>query len=112
MSCFAGAPPPLPMFTSCCPAWVTLVETEYPELIPHLSSCKSPQQMLGATVKAVWCKRNNLQVRQACTHTVFDMLAATLACSMVHCVLFAVCGTMLGATLKAVWCKANSLQVR
>jgi formate dehydrogenase major subunit len=50
------------MFTSCCPAWVTLVETEYPELIPHLSSCKSPQQMLGATVKAVWCKANNLQV--------------------------------------------------
>jgi iron only hydrogenase large subunit-like protein len=58
----AGAPPPLPMFTSCCPAWVTMVETEYPELIPNLSSCKSPQQMMGATVKAVWCKRNNVKV--------------------------------------------------
>ena len=42
---------PLPQFTSCCPGWVNLVEKRYPELIPHLSSCKSPQQMMGATVK-------------------------------------------------------------
>jgi len=42
---------PLPMFTSCCPAWINLVEKSFPELIPHLSSCKSPQQMLGAIVK-------------------------------------------------------------
>jgi NADP-reducing hydrogenase subunit HndD len=41
----------LPMFTSCCPAWVKFVETEYPELIPHLSSCKSPQQMAGSMFK-------------------------------------------------------------
>lgn len=42
---------PLPMFTSCCPAWVKFVENEYPELIAHLSSCKSPQQMAGAMFK-------------------------------------------------------------
>ncbi|OIQ90719.1 NADPH-Fe(3+) oxidoreductase subunit beta [mine drainage metagenome] len=41
----------LPHFTSCCPGWVNLVERRYPEMIPHLSSCKSPQQMMGATVK-------------------------------------------------------------
>lgn len=41
----------LPMFTSCCPAWVKFVEQEYPELIPHLSSCKSPMQMAGALFK-------------------------------------------------------------
>jgi iron-only hydrogenase group A len=41
----------LPMFTSCCPAWVKYVEQTYPELIPHLSSCKSPQQMAGALFK-------------------------------------------------------------
>ncbi|WP_420828424.1 NAD(P)-binding protein [Dehalobacterium formicoaceticum] len=41
----------MPQFTSCCPGWVNLVEKRYPELIPHLSSCKSPQQMMGATVK-------------------------------------------------------------
>ncbi|WP_407342141.1 NAD(P)-binding protein [Pengzhenrongella phosphoraccumulans] len=41
----------LPHFTSCCPGWVNLVERRWPEMIPHLSSCKSPQQMMGATVK-------------------------------------------------------------
>ncbi len=41
----------LPLFTSCCPGWVNFVEKRYPKLIPHLSSCKSPQQMMGATVK-------------------------------------------------------------
>ena len=40
-----------PQFTSCCPAWINFVERRYPELIGHLSSCKSPQQMMGATVK-------------------------------------------------------------
>lgn len=34
---------PLPMFTSCCPGWVNLVEKSYPHLIPHLSTAKSPQ---------------------------------------------------------------------
>ncbi|BCS88156.1 iron hydrogenase [Pseudodesulfovibrio sediminis] len=41
----------LPMFTSCCPGWVRYVETAWPDLIPHLSSCKSPQQMAGALFK-------------------------------------------------------------
>lgn len=42
----------LPMFTSCCPAWVRMVETKYPEFTDNLSSCKSPQQMFGAVVKS------------------------------------------------------------
>lgn len=47
----------MPQFTSCCPGWVNLVERRYPELIPHLSSCKSPQQMMGATVKNHFAQR-------------------------------------------------------
>ena len=43
---------PLPMFTSCCPGWVFFVEQSNPELIPHVSSCKSPQMMMGAVLKA------------------------------------------------------------
>lgn len=39
------------MFTSCCPGWVALVEKSNPELIPYLSTCKSPQMMLGAVIK-------------------------------------------------------------
>jgi formate dehydrogenase major subunit len=42
----------MPQFTSCCPAWVTFVERRYPGLMPHLSTCKSPQQMMGATVRS------------------------------------------------------------
>lgn len=41
----------LPMFTSCCPAWVKHAETEAPQLLDHLSSCKSPMQMAGALFK-------------------------------------------------------------
>lgn len=41
----------LPMFTSCCPAWVKFAEDTYPELLNHLSSCKSPQQMAGVLFK-------------------------------------------------------------
>ncbi len=42
---------PLPHMTSCCPGWINFVEKSYPEVIPHLSSCKSPQQMMGSVVK-------------------------------------------------------------
>ncbi|MGJ4851276.1 [FeFe] hydrogenase, group A [Bacillota bacterium Meth-B3] len=42
---------PLPLMSSCCPAWVRYVELEAPELLPHLSTCKSPMQMLAAVVK-------------------------------------------------------------
>jgi len=41
----------LPMMTSCSPGWVKFVEEFYPDFIPNLSTCKSPQQMLGAVVK-------------------------------------------------------------
>ena len=42
----------LPHLTSCCPAWVRFVEQYYPRWVRHLSSCKSPQQMLGSIIKA------------------------------------------------------------
>ena len=41
----------LPQFTSCCPAWVKFAEQYYPELLPNLSTCRSPQQMFGALAK-------------------------------------------------------------
>lgn len=41
----------LPIFTSCCPAWVKGAEQSYPELLPNLSSCRSPQQMFGSVAK-------------------------------------------------------------
>ena len=47
----------LPMMTSCSPAWIKYVEHYYPELIPNLSSCKSPQQMYGAIVKTYYAEK-------------------------------------------------------
>ena len=57
----------LPLFTSCCPAWVKFTEEYYPEMTKNLSSCKSPQQMLGAVIKAYYptefgIKKENLRV--------------------------------------------------
>ena len=40
-----------PMFTSCCPGWIRFVKTQYPEMVPNLSTAKSPQQMFGAMIK-------------------------------------------------------------
>jgi len=50
----------LPMFTSCCPGWVKYVEQFYPELIPHISSCKSPQQMMGAMIKSYYAEKEGI----------------------------------------------------
>lgn len=54
----------LPMFTSCCPGWVDYCEKKYHDLIPHLSSCKSPQQMQGAMVKTYFAEKNGLKPEQ------------------------------------------------
>ena len=48
------------MFTSCCPGWVKYAEHYYPELLPHLSSCKSPQQMFGGLLKSYYCEKNGI----------------------------------------------------
>jgi NADP-reducing hydrogenase subunit HndD len=50
----------LPMITSCCPGWINYAERHYPEILDHLSTCKSPQQMLGALAKTYYAKRENI----------------------------------------------------
>ena len=47
----------LPMITSCSPGWVKFCEIYYPDLISHLSSCKSPQQMGGSLIKTYWADK-------------------------------------------------------
>ena len=48
---------PLPQFTSCCPAWVKFAETYYPELLPHVSTAKSPIGMQGPTIKTYFAQK-------------------------------------------------------
>ena len=50
----------LPMITSCSPGWVRYLELNYPELIPNLSTCKSPHQMYGAIIKSYFAEKNNI----------------------------------------------------
>ena len=47
----------LPMITSCSPGWVNMIELKYPDLLPHLSSAKSPQQMFGAIAKTYYAEK-------------------------------------------------------
>ncbi|MDZ7762960.1 MAG: [Fe-Fe] hydrogenase large subunit C-terminal domain-containing protein [Melioribacteraceae bacterium] len=47
----------LPMFTSCCPGWVKYLEQNRPELLDHVSSCKSPHEMEGAVLKSYYAKK-------------------------------------------------------
>ncbi len=54
----------LPMFTSCSPGWIKFVETFYPQNIPNLSSCKSPQAMLGAVIKTYYAEKNGLDPKK------------------------------------------------
>ncbi|MBS4013410.1 MAG: [FeFe] hydrogenase, group A [Bacteroidetes bacterium] len=51
----------IPMITSCCPGWVKFAEEFYPEMLPNLSSCKSPQQMMGAVIKTYWAEKAGLK---------------------------------------------------
>jgi len=51
-----------PCYTSCCPAWINLVETRYPELIPKISTARSPHGMICSTIKKHWVKDMGLKV--------------------------------------------------
>ena len=53
----------LPLFSSCCPAWVRYCETRYPELMEHVSTCKSPMQMFAAVIR-----ENNRTSSRKCVH--------------------------------------------
>jgi NADH-quinone oxidoreductase subunit G/NADP-reducing hydrogenase subunit HndD len=52
---------PMPMFTSCCPAWVKYAEEFATDLLPNVSTCKSPQQMLGAIIKTWFAEQEKIR---------------------------------------------------
>ena len=71
---------PMPMFTSCCPGWVKFVEKKYPDMIPHLSTCKSPQQMFGALLKSYWCEKNGIDPKNLYVVSVIPCTAKKNEC--------------------------------
>lgn len=54
----------LPQFTSCCPAWVKFAETYYPEILPNISSVKSPIGMQGSTIKTYFAKKMGIDPKK------------------------------------------------
>ena len=73
----------LPMITSCSPGWIKFCEHYYPDLLPNLSTCKSPQQMTGALDQDLVCRERRASTRKnivvvsvmPCTAKKFEMPA-------------------------------------
>ncbi len=66
---------PLPQFTSCCPGWVKYAETFYPDLLPNMSTCKSPIGMMGALAKTYGAEKNKLDKKKLYTVSVMPCVA-------------------------------------
>jgi iron-only hydrogenase group A len=71
----------LPMFTSCSPGWVKFVEQFYPEFLPNVSTCKSPQQMMGAVVKTWFAQKEGLDPRDIVSVSIMPCTAKKFECT-------------------------------
>ena len=65
----------LPMITSCSPGWVKYIEMNYPELLSHLSTCKSPHQMFGALIKTYFAKKEGISPEKIYVVSVMPCIA-------------------------------------
>ena len=65
----------LPLITSCSPGWIKFCEFYYPELLPNLSSCKSPQQMQGALIKTWYAETHNIDPKDIVSVSVMPCTA-------------------------------------
>jgi NADH-quinone oxidoreductase subunit G len=71
----------LPLFTSCCPAWVKYAEQYYPEFLPHLSTCRSPQQMFGSLIKTYYAEKLNLPRKNIFVVSIMPCTAKKFECT-------------------------------
>ncbi len=71
----------LPQFTSCSPGWVKYVEHFHPEMIPHLSSAKSPQQMFGALIKTYYASLHGIDPADIVTVALMPCSAKKFECN-------------------------------
>lgn len=66
---------PGPMLTSCSPGWINYIEYYYPELLPHLSSCKSPHEMMGAIIKSYYAEKHGIDKTKICVVSIMPCVA-------------------------------------
>ncbi|MBT7299072.1 MAG: 2Fe-2S iron-sulfur cluster binding domain-containing protein [Victivallales bacterium] len=71
----------LPMFTSCSPGWINYMEAFYPQLIPNLSSCKSPQQMFGALAKTYYAEMAGVDAKDIVVVSIMPCTAKKYECA-------------------------------
>lgn len=64
-----------PMFTSCCPGWIRFIKSQYPHLVPKLSTAKSPQQMFGTVMKTYFAKSIGVNPENICTVSIMPCVA-------------------------------------
>lgn len=65
----------LPMITSCSPGWVKFAEEFYPDMLENLSSCKSPQQMMGAVIKNYFAEKSNIDPKKIFSVSIMPCIA-------------------------------------
>jgi iron-only hydrogenase group A len=70
----------LPLITSCSPGWIKFIEHFYPELLPNLSTCKSPHQMLGALTKTYYAKKMGIDPKDMVVVSVMPCTAKKFEC--------------------------------
>ncbi|HVN96389.1 MAG TPA: NADH-dependent [FeFe] hydrogenase, group A6 [Syntrophorhabdaceae bacterium] len=70
----------LPLITSCSPGWIKFIEHFYPELLPNLSTCKSPHQMLGALTKTYYAKKTGVDPKDMVVVSVMPCTAKKFEC--------------------------------
>jgi iron-only hydrogenase group A len=71
----------LPMMTSCSPGWIKFVEQFYPDYLPNISTCKSPQQMMGALIKSFFAEREGLDPAKIVSVSVMPCTAKKFECA-------------------------------
>jgi iron-only hydrogenase group A len=72
---------PIPLFTSCCPGWIRFCEMFYPELIPNLSTARSPMGMLGPVIKTYYAEKKNIAPEKIVSVSVMPCTAKKFECS-------------------------------
>jgi iron-only hydrogenase group A len=75
-----GQPAPLPLFTSCSPGWIKFMEYFHPDLLPNLSTCKSPQQMFGAVAKTYYAQKLGKRPEQIFVVSIMPCTAKKFEC--------------------------------
>lgn len=107
---------PLPMFTSCSPGWIKFAEYYYPEFLPNISTCKSPQQMFGAVAKTFYAQKLGIRPEDMvvvsvmpCTAKKFEMQRPEMNGSGVQDVDYVLTTRELGRMIKQASIDFNSL---